>query len=502
MIDNGKVQKYTERFKLFHPANLQREIDCYGYSFSMGKYGVFLLLAVASAIGCGMLFCLRWYFMILVMLVCVMTLPFLILDGYKQMYEHKQFLDISDYMEQMLYSFEQNQKILLSLKDTRTLFAAGRMHQIIGKAISYIEQGNYQKDLYQEALEIIEDAYPANRVRAVHEYLRTVESSGGACQEGIDLLLQDKAVWADNVILLQEAKKAARVRVIFSLVVTILLAVIFHSVYRSMPSQYTIVYHPVPQIATTLYLILNIGILRRANRQIAKSWIVPEDMKEDRLFEYYQMVMSYDEKKERKKSLIPGGGALLVAVVAGVLGHPFLAVGAVAASMLLLNQHRIGYRLAYDRVVREINRVFPGWLMEMALLLQGNNVQVAIEKTIGHAPAVLQADLQELSDRLKCTPDALEPYLEFLGMFQLSSVLSSMKVLYSISESGNGDAQSQIRILVQRNSKMMDKAEKLSNEKSLAGINGIFYLPQVTVSLQTIVNMVVFMMMFLGQMRL
>ena len=48
----------------------------------------------------------------------------------------------------------------------------------------------------------------------------------------------------------------------------------------------------------------------------------------------------------------------------------------------------------------------------------------------------------------------------------------------------------------------MDKAEKLSNEKSLAGINGIFYLPQVTVSLQTIVNMVVFMMMFLGQMRL
>ena len=172
-----------------------------------------------------------------------------------------------------------------------------------------------------------------------------------------------------------------------------------------------------------------------------------------------------------------------MAVVAGVLGHPFLAVGAVAASMLLLNQHRIGYRLAYDRVVREINRVFPGWLMEMALLLQGNNVQVAIEKTIGHAPAVLQADLQELSDRLKCTPDALEPYLEFLGMFQLSSV-------------------SQIRILVQRNSKMMDKAEKLSNEKSLAGINGIFYLPQVTVSLQTIVNMVVFMMMFLGQMRL
>lgn len=87
-------------------------------------------------------------------------------------------------------------------------------------------------------------------------------------------------------------------------------------------------------------------------------------------------------------------------------------------------------------------------------------------------------------------------------MFELSAILSSMKMLYAISESGNGDAQSQIRILVQRNSKMMDKAEKLSNERSLAGINGIFYLPQVTVSFQTIVNMVVFMMVFLGQMKL
>lgn len=140
--------------------------------------------------------------------------------------------------------------------------------------------------------------------------------------------------------------------------------------------------------------------------------------------------------------------------------------------------------------------------MEMALLLQGNNVQVSIEKTIEHSPSVLKGELQELSDSLKKTPDALEPYLNFLGMFELSAILSSMKMLYAISESGNGDAQSQIRILVQRNSKMMDKAEKLSNERSLAGINGIFYLPQVTVSFQTIVNMVVFMMVFLGQMKL
>ena len=225
-------------------------------------------------------------------------------------------------------------------------------------------------------------------------------------------------------------------------------------------------------------------------------------MEEEKIARYFQMVRNYDEKKEAKKSFvfagISGGGAFLVFL----LGRPLGASVLVIVGIILLNQHKIGYRIAYDKVVREINRVFPGWLMEMALLLQGNNVQVSIEKTIEHSPSVLKGELQELSDSLKKTPDALEPYLNFLGMFELSAILSSMKMLYAISESGNGDAQSQIRILVQRNSKMMDKAEKLSNERSLAGINGIFYLPQVTVSFQTIVNMVVFMMVFLGQMKL
>lgn len=496
------VDRIRGKFGLFHPGNLQKQIDSYGYNFSIGRYCVFLFISAAGAIGCGMLFGLHWYLIIPVVFTCIMVLPFLILDGYKQMYEHKQFLDISDYMDQMLYSFRLNQKILLALKDTRTLFAEGRMHEVIGEAIKYIECGSYRYELYMEALEIIENAYPTKRLCAIHEYLRTVESNGGACEEGIDLLLQDKAVWADNVVLLQEDKKAARTRTVFSLFVTMLLALIFHMVYRSMPEQYTIVCHPVTQGVTTLYLMLNILIFRKVNRQIAGSWIFREDTKGEKICRYFEMISSYDEKKEARKSFVFAGIALGTAILFCLFGQALAAALAVIAAILLLNQHKIGYRLAYDKVVQEINRVFPGWLMEMALLLQGNNVQVSIEKTIDHAPIVLRSELQNLSDSLKRTPDAIEPYLEFLGMFELSAVLSAMKMLYAISESGNGDAQSQIRILVQRNSKMMDKAEKLSNEKSLAGINGTFYLPQVTVSVQTVANMVVFMLMFLGQMKI
>lgn len=497
-----KKRKQTGIFYLLHPEDLQKRIDGYGYSFSMGRYVMFLLTALAGAVGCGILFSLHWYFILILAAVCLGNLPFLILDGYKQMYEHKCFLDVSDYMEQILYSFRMNPKIVSALKDTGSLFETGRMHHAISRAVDYIEQGKYQWDLYGEALEIIEKEYPANRLPSIHEYLRMVESNGGACSGAIDLLLQDKAVWADNVLLLQEDKKAARLKVIFSLAVTMILAVVFHSVYRSMPAQYSIVEHPVTQVTTALYLLLNILIFRKANREIAESWIIQENREEDKLSEYYRMVTEFEEAKERKKSLILGGSVFLAGLGAWGLGHPFAALLAAGAGGALLNQHKIGYRLAYDRVVKEINRVFPAWLMEMALLMQGNNVQVSIEKTIEHASAVLKAELQRLSDSLKSQPDAIEPYLDFLKMFQLSSVQSSMKMLYAISESGSGDAQAQIQILVQRNSKMLDKSEKLSNEKSLAGINGIFYLPQITVSFQTMVNMVVFMIVFLGQLKI
>lgn len=495
--------KETGIFYLFHPSDLQRQIDSYGYSFSMGKYVLFLFTAIAGAVGCGVLFSLHWYFVVVIALVCLGNLPFLILDGYKQMYEHKRFLDISDYMEQILYSFRANQKIVTALRDTGSLFEEGQMHEVICQASAYIEEGKYHRNLYKEALEIIEQAYPAKRLPAVHEFMRMVESHGGSCGEAIDLLLQDKAIWADNVLLLQEDKKAARIKVIFSLAVTMILAVVFHSVYRSMPSQYTIIEHPVTQTATALYLLFNIWIFRKANREITKSWIVQESGEEEKkIFGYLHMVMEYDEKAERKKSFFWGGIFFFAGILNGVLGHPFLALILAGTGIILFNQHKMGYRIAYDKVVKEINRVFPAWLMEMALLLQGNNVQVSIEKTIEHAPAVLKEELQKLSDHLKRRPDAIEPYLNFLEMFHLSSVQSSMKMLYTISESGGGDAQAQIRILVQRNSKMLDKSEKFSNEKSLAGINSIFYLPQITVSFQTMINMVVFMIVFLGQLKI
>lgn len=490
-------------FTMLEPKNLQKQIDEYGYSFSIGKYAASITAAVGGAIMCGIIFSLRWYYIAGIAIAGILCLPSLILGGYKNMYEHKRFLDISDYMEQILYSFKSTNKILYALKDTQSLYeTGGRMHDTIQRAVECIENGKEGEGLYRCAFSIIEKEYPCKRLRSIHEFLNSVEENGGENTVTIDLLLQDKAVWADNIILLQEDKRAARTRIILSIIVTVILALIFHAVYRSMPEEYSIVENMVTQASTTVFLIIDILIFKKASKELSKSWIEREATDDVKISRYYNLVMEYDEEKERGKSLRFSAPFFIAAIPLLAFGKLYFALAVAVAGIVMLNQHKIGYRTAYDIVVREINQAFPGWLMEMALLLQGNNVQVSIEKTVSHAPAVLKNDLEIMVGKLRENPDSINPYLEFLSMFKLSSIQSAMKMLYAISESGTGDAQTQITVLVQRNSKLLDKAEKLVNEKSLAGMNGIFYLPQAAVSVQTMANMVVFMLVFLGQMKL
>lgn len=496
-----KRSKKEKILWLINPRHLQQRIDEYGYYFSMGNYLFSLLVSLAGIFICGSVFSLHWYLTILVIFLWLMLLPGMILDGYKNMYEHKKFLEAADYMEQMLYSFKTEGKILAALRDTYRLFSEGRMKHAISQAIECIEAGVYERDLYQEALAKIEQQYPGRRMSAIHNFLRLIEKNGGDSSNGIKLLLADKALWVENVLLLQEDKKRGRNRVIMALVITMILAGVFHGVYRSMPENYSIVNHPITQIGTTCYLMLNILIFRKANRELAGSWLERESSSDEKkVQDYWKLVTEQKEKNAWKKSLMWSVPCFIGAVICQLKGAFYGTAALCALGIFLGNQHRMAYRISYNWLVKEINLRFPQWLMEMALLLQGNNVQVAIAKTVPEAPAVLQGELERMVEKLKAQPEAMEPYMEFLEMFQLSYVQSAMKMLYAISEAGTGDSQEQIQIMIRRNEKLLDQSEKILNERKLAGINSVGYLPQITISFQMMVNMVVFMMVFLTKM--
>lgn len=484
--------------EVIKPQNLQKQIDSYGYSFSIRKYILSMLAALMIAIIFGILFSLKWNYIAVIAVVCMLFMPSIILSGYKNMYEHKRFLDLSDYMEQVLYSFKSKNKILSALRDTQTLFT-GKMNEAIGKAIIYIEEGRAKDNLHQEALGKIEEEYPNTHLRSIHEYLQVVEKNGGESGMSIDLLLKDKNIWADNILLLQEDKKFSRTKVFVALFITMGVAAAFHWLYRSMPEQYSILSNPITQITTTIYIILNIIIFCKANKIISKSWIEREDdKKKKRAVEYFKMIDRYDEKKERKKSLYWAAPFFIAVIPLLVSDKKFFALAAVVIGIFMLNQHKMGYRTAYNMVAKEINMAFPKWLMQLALLIQGNNIQNAIMLSIPNAPEILKPELESMINKLQDNPNSEEPYIEFLSKFKLSAVQSAMKMLYSISSLGSGEVETQVNALVERNSKLLDKAEKMENERSLVGITGLFYLPQVTISFQLMVTMLLFMMAFLG----
>jgi hypothetical protein len=131
--------------------------------------------------------------------------------------------------------------------------------------------------------------------------------------------------------------------------------------------------------------------------------------------------------------------------------------------------------------------------MDVSLLLQSENVQVALQKSYDDAPLLLKPELKLMLQQLSQKPTDMEPYLSFLEDFALPEVQSSMKMLYSISEGTGGNATSQITDIIRRNQVLMNQAERMKNEDALAGMYVLFLAPQVTGGAKMLVDM---LMMF------
>lgn len=190
--------------------------------------------------------------------------------------------------------------------------------------------------------------------------------------------------------------------------------------------------------------------------------------------------MKGNREKERFKYSIIG---CIFGVTAILLGNTvgMTAAGAAgAAAIWMLTQEKRKYKHARKRVLREVEKQFPEWLMNLSLQLQTDNVHVSLKKTIPDAPFILKQDLTRLVEEIEQQPNALQPYIRFMREFQIPDVLSAMKILYSMAEFGIRDMGGQIDALVQRNTVMMDRAERLKEEDLMAGVGFLVLLPMIT----------------------
>ena len=140
--------------------------------------------------------------------------------------------------------------------------------------------------------------------------------------------------------------------------------------------------------------------------------------------------------------------------------------------------------------------------MEIALLLQYENVYKSLEKSYENAPAIFKPEITKLIKALQESPDDIEPYLDFMSAFDIGSIRSTMKMLYSRTQGIGGSTDEQIAEIIRKNNQLVDKINEYKDENSVAGYLVLFWLPGLFAGGKLIVDMFAFMILSMTDMSL
>lgn len=493
----GKIRKKDKTGSIWNPKNLQQEVHAFGYDFSWKTYLLTVLCMLLLIAVIGMFFRLHVGYVAVIMVSALFLLPVLIVDMYRQMYEQKRFSDICDYMEQVLYSFRKEQKVLRALKECYNAFPDGMMKQSIGEAVNYIEAGEVKAEagILTEALQLIEKRYACEKLHTVHELLISAEERGGEVERSIELLVEDIEVWKRQVYRLQKSKKVCHMDCILSIIVAAFVCGVDMYVMNAVKGMtyasgdINIFDVTVVQWTSFLFVLLCFFAFYKSSKRLTDDWLKKELPKEKLLLKSYEYVASYDEGREQKRSVLMALPLLLL----GVLFYFFISkAGSIiflVIAAFILFQHRFSYRMSRRDVERALYQVFSEWMMDMSLLLQTNNVQVAIMKSIPKAEKILRGELEALSERIRKEPGDVRSYTVFCEKYDIPEIGTCMKMLYSISESGAGDVQTQIENLVCHVHKLQEKEAEIRNENISFQMRSICFYPVAGTSVKLFVDM-------------
>ena len=493
-----KVKKRTGRpGSIWNPVNLQKEVHAFGYNFYWKTYFLTILCMLSLIIAVSIFFQMRMRYILIVIAASLGMLPVLIINMYKRMYEQKRFSDVVDYMEQILYSFEKEHKILKALKECRDAIPEGRMKQAVSDAVSYIEYGGKMngENLYGDALQMIEKRYYCSRLHMVHELLISAEERGGAMEQSANLMIEDIEVWKRQVYGLQKNKKAYHIDCILSIIMAAFVCGLDMYIMNSVKSM-TYVENDISifgitavQVTSFIFMLLCLFTFYKSSKRLAEDWMEQIGKKEKTLNNSYEYVMKYDAAREGKKSIFMAIPFLAIAIlscfkISKILGIVFAGIGC-----FLLVQHKFNYNMSKKEVEKALYKMFSAWMMDMALLLQTNNVQVAVAKSTTRAEGILKEELDMLLKRITDEPEDVKAYLQFCENFNVPEIATCMKMLYSISVSGTGNAGEQIANLIGHVHRMQEKEAELQNEEISFKMHMICAYPVVGTSGKLLVDM-------------
>lgn len=484
------MQKKKHIFYYLNPKNFNNEIHRYNADISNWQFIKFLLATYAGLIIFMIIFKLHIPYMAVILGIVTLFLPSIFLLNLRTNYEIKRFESVNAYLEQLLYSFRRKPKVLTALQDTVLLFQEEEneeLRKVIEQAIEHIQNPEGNGDVYEEAFAIIEKDFGCKRMKKIHSFLRQVENAGGNIEESVEILLLDRNLWVDRITGLIMDKKKVNVNVTIAIGLSFVITAI--SLYM-IPESFGIVDTKPSQISTMVVFLLNGLIWYIVQRALSGSLLAADrDTPFEDLKQAYDVVMHDGIAKKKKTFMIAGFMIIAAGGAMTFLTNPMFGLPIAAFGVVLATQPKRMYKKSRKKLRKEVQKAFPDWLLGVSLQLQTDNVHVSIMKSIPSAPELLQEELINLQDNLEKHPDTLDPYLMFFKPLQISEVSSAMKMLYGLSAFGAEDSQEQIKALVNRNTVIMDHAEKLRMEDELAGVTFAMLAPMITGTIKMVVDL-------------
>lgn len=485
---------YKKKSFLYYlnPGNVSAAIAQYGYTYQV-KNTVFVYLAVmVLSVVAGFVFRLG-LIEAGVIAVCGMSMvPRVVINSYRNMYEQKRFSDVNLYMEQVLYSFKKMPKIITALQDVEKIMPEDSpMREVIQGAIRYILYEYSEENSIEEGLKMIERSYRCQRLRDVHTLMVKTEKIGGDYGSSVKILLSSRAIWETETCKFQrECKNRQRmVNIALALVCGVCLFTPL-LITKSAPVV-DITASQVYKVGTMVMILVSMRTYLKADTLASVNWLRSEcAMTEEEQIALYEKVKHYDWKRERKKSLLWALLPVLCGAAFWLVGWKLPALTCIPLFVVMLNQHKLGRRLAKRRCAQEVAKAFPQWLMEISLLLQvSENVNTAIAKSMEEAPAILTESLGKMQEEIMDNPESNEPYMNFMKEFHMMEIQSAMGMLYSISSGRGGDADMQIDEILSKNASLLSQSENAANDGRLAALYWQFLFPSVIGGGKLVVDM-------------
>lgn len=468
----------------------------------ISKYALLSLLILAGIIAISYCSYLSFYYLLAIFLISIAIIPLIIRAYIKQKDSFNSFEQLCNYLTNIIPIFLQKTKIRFTLGELYEI-CEGNIRNSIEEAIKYIDTTRDDPDLLSNGLKIIEDKFHNSRVKSVHKFLLSVESTNSQTYKEIaDNLNKDIEQWIKRTYEFQKDLKNRRIKILFLCIATLLMNVLFVFVYTTNDIFNGFVNDSYYQISTFIFILLVLTIIAFVIFKLNGEWLIADynrinDEKTKQKYRYY---------KQGKQKLKAIDIILAIIILAGSVYFFFIdnritAYALFMIDILLITQKTRRYKNTKKYITKQLTMEFPMWLREVSLSLGNLTVLNAIENSISSSSYAFRREIKHFLTEVSKNPSSILPYNEFLDEYGIDDVKPSMRVLYAVNNVSKSEMKDRMAKLIDRNQDLLAKSETIRNYDSIGGIETIGYLPTIVFSVHMMISMIVmlnFMLSALG----